>query len=312
MLVIPASLSTQATDARSHAHAHCWRITPRRDPSKVLRFTDYPHEIQVRESTGPELYTYTPTDGLDASARRRADELEASDKELKGIISSSAITTADLRGGLYDGAQVDEFLVDFRQAWSGYIDHARYFIRSVKYDRGMWDAEVAGITAFLDAPAGQVWTPRCRVDLFSTACGLDENDYLMEGSASVWDADTLYLIFALDDTSGDWGTDGHADDGVIKWITGANKGLVTHIKSYNYQSPGVADVVFSHPPAYEITSGDAFVILPGCNKIAVGTQTGSVYSGHCKEKFNNVVNFQGEPLIPGRDKVFDGVTYPGD
>jgi uncharacterized phage protein (TIGR02218 family) len=55
-------------------------------------------------------------------------------------------------------------------------------------------------------------------------------------------------------------------------------------------------VLFENMP-YVISPGDTFTIEPGCDH-TVGT---------CFTKFNNVVNFIGEPFIPGNEQI---MVYP--
>jgi len=47
----------------------------------------------------------------------------------------------------------------------------------------------------------------------------------------------------------------------------------------------------------DVQVGDTFTIAPGCDKNVTT----------CKNKFSNVVNFHGEPYLPGRDFL---LTYP--
>lgn len=305
-LVIPPSLKSQATTCRSQYLATCWRITWR-DRNIVFRFTDHPLEIQLREGTGPDTETYTPTDGVDSSARRRVAEAEANNKELRGIVSSDAITVEDLRAGMFDGATVEEYIVDPRLAWAGFIEHASYIIQNVKFDRGVWEAQIADRVALLARNSGSVWTPRCRVELFSAACGLDPDDYDISATINAV-YDDWHLRVALT-TSGDWGTDGWANDGTVIWLTGDNADLRDMIKEYDFDTSGFAFLKLYRPLRFAPQVGDTMTLLPGCNKIAVGELSGSAYEGDCKEKFDNVINFQGEPYIPGRDKVLRGRSY---
>jgi uncharacterized phage protein (TIGR02218 family) len=44
---------------------------------------------------------------------------------------------------------------------------------------------------------------------------------------------------------------------------------------------------------FNISAGDEFTIVAGCDKA----------SRTCIEKFNNIINFRGEPDLPGMDKL---------
>ena len=309
MLILPKSLASQATTCRSHALALCWKIT--RKDGTIFRFTDWPSALLVREASDPAVpQTYSPSEGMDATARRRAGELDAINKETRGI-SSTLITTADLRAGRYDGARVDEFLVDARVPWIGYLEHSRYYIRTVTYDRGLWTAEMEGTSSLLDRPIGDVWSPTCRVDLFSTLCGLNPASF--QKTVEISDIVTDRKVFKVTFGGGVgslWNANGYGNDGTIIWTSGDCNGLSLEIKEYTWDGGSSKGTVTLHLPApYDLAVGDDATIRPGCNKKSgvEKDKNGVVLAGHCKDKFNNLVNFQGEPHIPGRDASLKGI-----
>lgn len=309
MLVVPAALRSAATVCRSQALATLWKIT--RTDGTIYRFTDWHCALKFREADSPTLTTFTPTEGVDGSARRRADELEETNKELRGIVSATAIKAADLRAGRFDGATVDEFLVNAQLPWAGYLDHARYYVRQVSYDRGVWNAEVEGIASFLHQPCGDTWSPLCGVDLFSAACGLSAASF-ENTTGEVASIQTQRRIFTLTySVAGGlspWNTTGYGNDGTLIWTSGANNGLTLEIKEHTDNASG--GVITLHIPApYDIAVGDDCTLRPGCDKKS-GVEKdaeGKVVAGHCKDRFNNLVNFQGFPYIPGRDRALQGI-----
>lgn len=82
--------------------------------------------------------------------------------------------------------------------------------------------------------------------------------------------------------------------GLLVWETGDNTGIAQEVKT---QTAG--DVALFLPMPYTIRIGDVFRIFPGCDK---RLQT-------CNEKFDNVLNFRGEPHVPGNDAVLRYATY---
>lgn len=74
--------------------------------------------------------------------------------------------------------------------------------------------------------------------------------------------------------------------GTVKFTSGANAGQTMEVKSF---SPGVVTLAMSlNAP---IAVGDTYTIVAGCDK----------QCGTCSGRFNNLVNFRGEPYIPGAD-----------
>ena len=61
---------------------------------------------------------------------------------------------------------------------------------------------------------------------------------------------------------------------------------------------------------YAVATGDGYKITAGCNHLLrMGSDViGSAYTGDCRAKFDNVVNFRGEPEITGLNFVLAGAN----
>lgn len=84
--------------------------------------------------------------------------------------------------------------------------------------------------------------------------------------------------------------DGYFDYGDIKFISGDNIGSGNEVKNYT-QLNGTFSIHIPEP--FPLTVGDNFRVFVGCDK---RLET-------CKTKFDNVINFQGFPYIPGTDAI---------
>jgi len=91
------------------------------------------------------------------------------------------------------------------------------------------------------------------------------------------------------------GSAGYFDYGLITFTSGANVGLSMEIKSY---VPG--QFVLQLPLPYAAEAGDEYTAVAGCNKSRAT----------CRDTFDNLINFRGEPDIPGQDKLIQ-VGKPG-
>jgi len=89
--------------------------------------------------------------------------------------------------------------------------------------------------------------------------------------------------------------------GNITWLSGSNIGLQTEIIS----SDTSGNIELALPTVYDIEDGDTFEISPGCNHLLYGSD-GKISSGHCKSRYNNVINFRGEPYLPNEDVILSG------
>ena len=82
---------------------------------------------------------------------------------------------------------------------------------------------------------------------------------------------------------------GYYDGGLITWETGRNAGRSQEIKSWK-----AGRLTLFQRPYYPMQPGDRVVIRPGCDKRRVT----------CNERFDNVINFRGEPDVPGQDEYY--------
>lgn len=88
---------------------------------------------------------------------------------------------------------------------------------------------------------------------------------------------------------------GYYDFGVLTFTSGLNNGLSYEIRAY---VPGQFALFLQ--PSYAVIVGDTYSIKAGCD-LSFGT---------CKTKFNNVINFHGEPYLPGIDRMFQVGKQP--
>lgn len=82
--------------------------------------------------------------------------------------------------------------------------------------------------------------------------------------------------------------DWFANGGFVHWVTGDNAGLTNTVRKFTASGTRVQ---LWDSPYYEVSAGDTFEIMPGCNK--------SVEM--CRDRFSNVINFRGEKDLPGVD-----------
>lgn len=80
---------------------------------------------------------------------------------------------------------------------------------------------------------------------------------------------------------------GFYDAGVIQWETGKNAGRSMEITTW---AGSILSLFFR--PYYPMAIGDRFLLFPGCDKTRAT----------CQSKFANMLNFRGEPDVPGQDR----------
>ncbi|QUN28702.1 DUF2163 domain-containing protein [Cupriavidus sp. KK10] len=76
--------------------------------------------------------------------------------------------------------------------------------------------------------------------------------------------------------------------GKVTFTSGDNAGYSAEVKAF---APGFVTVALPFP--FPVEPGDTYTISAGCDRTF----------GTCKNRFNNVVNFRGEPYVPGLDTI---------
>jgi uncharacterized phage protein (TIGR02218 family) len=279
--------------------ATCWKIVPTRFVSPTIYLTDHPHSIVLGDGQ-----TYLPT-GIETTARERRTGFTESNKDCRGVVTSDALTSDLLRSGVLLDAQVTEYLVDWLFPWKPPIETLRYQILELEQDGDEWVAQVGSIATLLSVSLGDYWGSRCMVDVFSVGPG--QCNKSSTGFTTSSDVDAVIVAGLEFDTSvnfasGSWENE-HWRDGKLVWLTGANAGHVSLIREIN---PGDTDNIVLHEPTPNaIAVGDFWRAFQGCNhQSGIGNTT-----GHCKNLFDNLVNFQAFPFIPGRDASIKGIEY---
>lgn len=303
LVVVPA-LQDLGRLRRTHYKAHCWRFTPKDFPADVVRITDWPEELEIMESDDlGTLFKYSPVDGADQSARERNLDVQANNTEFTGI-TATVITDVDLSAAKYVGGKIDMFKVDIRTAFLGYTEHTQYFIRTVVHDGEGWEIQAETLEGALQAKVGIRFGARCRVPLYSIGDGLCN-----VVRASFTESDELIIDVTsrqkfVVSTIAPWTTEADfGQDGDVIFTSGANNGYTRKIlRSTPLTGPDVEIELYRPAPFAIVASTDTADISPGCNK-QPGTED---TIGHCKPRFANMVNFQAEHKIPGKDAVTGG------
>lgn len=264
---------------QSHRLARLWRVT--RVDGFVLYLTDHDHAL-----VADDLQSYTPVGGINPTALRKASALEEQNFEVKGVLNSDAVTYADLRAGRWKEAEIHEYVVDAGVPWAGPLQHARYWITETRFDGEQWTAQVSGIPYWLRFNTGEVASRGCGADLGDARCKIPLATLEFTGDVLSVNDDHIEVVdSAIPNSSDDYWADGD-----WTWLSGANVGLVSRIRSYNDTTKVVR--FFLRTP-FPIVAGDTYSMTPGCDKLAAT----------CKAKFSNIENFRGDPFFPGTDKL---------
>jgi uncharacterized phage protein (TIGR02218 family) len=286
-----------------HYRARLWRIKLHAVESRVILLTDWYEPLTIM--TGE---TFLPQNaGMGTATRRQL--AQPADMEVKGFIDSDLIKVEDVLRGLWDGAIIEEIVIDYRYPFHAPLHFARYFVSALSVDGGIIKADIKAFSKVLEKPVGENWGSSCRVPVFSQSsgvragCNLDPQvwgTYRVTG-ATTTDARLVIINFAGSGWVNGvaWGATNWGTYGKLEFQSGPNTGVTVLIKSWAVDyGANLATATIQKPLPYNYTTGDSVFLTPGCTHLLLG-------DGGCVKKFNNAINFQGEPHIPGRDTAFE-------
>ncbi|RMD90309.1 MAG: DUF2163 domain-containing protein, partial [Alphaproteobacteria bacterium] len=278
MRTVPPALAAHLAEPVTTL-ATCWRLQ-RRD-GVLVALTSHDRDLVIDD------VVYHADGGLDAMAAEERGDLSVGNLEIAGILSGAGLPAQDLAEGRFDGARVDVFLVNWADPAGGTLLVRRGTLGPVTREDGVFRAELLGLSEALRQSVTEVYSATCRAELGDGRCQRSLASFERETVVSaVIDAFTI-------DVGGLSEPDGWYDFGRIRWHTGANGGLVSEVR----QSTGARLALFQ-PPPNAVAAGDVLTLTAGCIKtLAI-----------CESKFDNVVNFRGDPFVPGNDAIID---YPG-
>jgi uncharacterized phage protein (TIGR02218 family) len=259
--------------------AHVWRIT-RRDGA-AFAFTDHDRPLAL------DALVAEPNVGLVAGVIEKGLDLAVDTASISGALSSSTLSEEDLARGLWDGARVDVFRVD----WNDTTQRVHLFSGSIgEVCRGVaaFEAELRGLQAMLNVPVGRVFSRFCDADVGDVRCGKDLESAAYKGAGAVAEvlSSASFRASGLGAYANGWFARGR-----LLWALGGSAEVLTH-------SVEGADAVLEllDAPGAVLQSGAAFVVYAGCDK---RFET-------CRAKFANALNFRGFPHMPGNDVLQSG------
>lgn len=268
---LPSNLSSECLTL-----ALCVRIE--RLDGTVLGLTTHDHDLEV------DGETYETMNSIQATALTQEIGAQVGNLDVTGVIASEKIYDADLRGGVYDNAEVRLFLVDWSDLGAGAMKLLRGVIGQVDVSDGKYVAELRSQGGQrLAQQIGEMTSPTCTVkELGDSRCKLDLTAF--RNSRTVLSAASpIELTFG-----GDANVNGYYSAGKCSFTSGLNSGMSREIKTHATDGAN-AIVQLSEAFPFEVAIGDVATLEAGCDR------TLQV----CKDRFSNTINFRGWPHVPG-------------
>jgi uncharacterized phage protein (TIGR02218 family) len=278
------SASMQAKlDQRASTFCNCWRLA-RRD-GVVMGFTDHDRDLTFNN------VVFHARSGLTASQIETGVGFAPGSSEAAGALQMDGLTESDLLNGLYDGASVEIWLVD----WLNVEDRVLLDVATigeVTRSEFSFSAELRSSAHYFDQQRGAAFQRACSAELGDPQCKFNlATPGFSSTGVVVSNADALIAA----DLTGVFGA-GFFAGGRLTFFGGANVGASVTIKSHT-QNGGRANLTTWTRFGGAIAIGDPFTVTAGCDKSP----------DSCQRKFNNLINFRGFPHMPGNDRV---IAYP--
>jgi uncharacterized phage protein (TIGR02218 family) len=252
----------------------CWKATLTN--GTVLGFTDNISDLIIDD------VTYIATSGYTASNIAASSDLSVDNLEIQGVLDNALITESDILAGVWDFAQIEIFQVNYNDLSQGKLFLRTGEVGIIKSGRSAFIAELRGLMQKYSNVIGEITTVTCRATFGDARCKVDINNFTFAGSVTSVSNNRLFTDSSRTEATGFF------EYGKIDFLSGNNINLSMEIK--NFTSGGLIELVLPMP--YQIQVGDTFNIVAGCSK----TLNSCI-------SFNNVINFRGEPHIPGQDKT---------
>ncbi|HEY4193849.1 MAG TPA: DUF2163 domain-containing protein [Mesorhizobium sp.] len=268
---------------------NCWRLT--RTDGDVTGYTDHDFALAFDGAV------FEPGSGFSASEARDTLGLAVDTVDVEGALSSQRIRDEDIAAGLYDGAKVETFLVNWRKPQDFVLTRTATIGKMTRSD-GRFVAELESLVSRLDQPNGRIVSRSCDAELGDARCGflLDQPGFQAQGAVQVLEAPDKIAVSGLGGFDGGW-----FSLGTLRWTTGGRAGRTERIVDHRLTN-GDAFLVLQQSVGPAIATGDGFTLAAGCDK----------NFATCKAKFDNALNFRGFPHLPGNDAAYSYVVDGGN
>jgi len=252
-----------------------WRVF-RRD-GVTLGFTSHDRDLTFGG------LTHRAAPGMVPSAIRTSMYLADDSAEVEGALAHDSIAERDLEWGRFDHAAIAIGAVDWET-----LEYAVLFggtLGEVRAAGGRFVAELRSAKAALESDPVPRTSPLCRARFCGPGCTLSSARFTVTAELASFDAEAGSVRFAgIDHLAYRYGE--------LHWLDGPRAGARGQVIDADE-----AGLVLDTPIDDDFGAGMRARLREGCDRTLAT----------CSARFGNVINFQGEPFLPGNDLL---ARYP--
>jgi uncharacterized phage protein (TIGR02218 family) len=262
------------THLQQAVNTDAWAIEITRTDAQVFRWTTHDEDKTIDGNV------YSSQPGVDLSQWVNTADLAVDNAEAT-VLPDADITRADLVAGVWDGAA-------WRVIHFNWADTSQFYV----YKRGKFGqfnprrdsfvAELRDLRQAIQPDTTWIFQPGCRYRLGDSRCTVDLGPFTVTGSVTSAASSRVFTDTTRTEP------DNWFREGVLTWTSGANSGRSQKIVAYAANT-----FTFALPMVNAILNGDAYSVIAGCEKTLAA----------CRDKFNNVLNYGGEPDKPMVDEL---------
>ena len=230
--------------------------------------------------------------------------------EMTGIFDSVLFDRDDVLGGLWENASVEIFVRSWDSTAINYGELLIFkgFLGEFRDYQLYFKAEGRGLLSKLSQNAVWVTSRACRVKKFrDSQCGhtsdtvtINSVTYSISGLFIAIDGSSSRRELIAGESSFIPNNPAHPvpptdffNNGIITCISGANQGLSREVLKYQFDDPtNSINLSFKRAFPFALAFDDEFSITAGCNRTVED----------CR-KYGNIINYRGEPYVPGLTTV---------
>ena len=256
--------------------AYCLRL--QRLDGAVYRFTSSDQDLVV------DGFTYQSGPGLDISDLVAAVGLAPDNLELRILYADEAITRADLLAGRWDRAAFRLFQVNARNPAAGQNLLASGRTGEAKLgQQGVFTLELRSLKQALQRACGAISQKTCRYEVGDSRCGRDLAAFTFTNVPVTGVSSPRVFEASSRLEASEYFQAGH-----VTMVDGLNAGITREVKLF---AGGVFELLAPFP--FQVEIGQHFNAVAGCQRRLED----------CRDKFDNVLNFGGEPHLVGTDSL---------